>query len=103
MTSLDRATEIRDRALKHVADRIAELGPDYHPACIPIVAANVAMASMADQLLDDLTVPAALVVGHIRSLCVPPAATVNVLCPSCQHQADHGWTEGECLCGEVGR
>lgn len=71
MTSLDRATRIRDQALKHVADRIAELGPDYHPACIPIVAANVAMASMADQLLDDLQVPDALMVGHVKRLCDP--------------------------------
>lgn len=71
MTSPDRAVGIRDTALRAVADRIAELGPGFHPAAIPIVAANVAMASMADQLLDDLQVPAALVVGHLRRLCDP--------------------------------
>lgn len=68
MTSSERAEQIRDRALKAVADRITELGADFHPAAIPIVAANVAMHVMADELLDDVRLPDALVVGHVSRL-----------------------------------
>lgn len=68
MTSSERAEQIRDKALKAVADRITELGAEFHPAAVPIVAANVAMHVMADELLDDMRVPDALVVGHVARL-----------------------------------
>lgn len=68
MTSSERAEQIRNRALKAVADRITELGNEFHPAAIPIVAANVAMHIMADELVDDMRLPDALVVGHVARL-----------------------------------
>lgn len=103
MTSSERAEQIRDKALKAVADRITELGAEFHPAAIPIVAANVAMHVMADELLDDMRLPDALVVGHVARLTAWGSGERRYLCPACAHQEAHGWTEGECLCGEVER
>jgi hypothetical protein len=46
------ARDIHARALHQVVCRIEDCEHAYPPSVIPIVAANVAMAAMLDQLLD---------------------------------------------------
>jgi hypothetical protein len=50
--TVQHARDINARALSDMTQRIAAQEREYPPSVVPIVAANVAMASMLDQLLD---------------------------------------------------
>jgi hypothetical protein len=74
------AQAIHDGALRAVADRITELGSEAHPALVPIVAANVAMAAALDSLITVVELQRTAVMYAMKDRCeggrrleIPPA------------------------------
>lgn len=96
------AKAIHDGALRAVVDRISELGADFHPAAVPLVAANVAMSAMALSLmavdpdqrfrvlgeLRDSAGPAAIAASQEVTLQLHPPAPARIA-------GDYGWEGGQ--------
>lgn len=99
----DRAETIRHTAMVAVIDRIESLGDDTPPWLAPVIAAHAAMVSLVDQLVSLGVVEQAEAIAELAEHLEPVRAAAVVKCPACRHLDAHGWTEGECLCGEVAR